>query len=164
MSERLQERERIGSGETVRLFAEAFGYLRPFRARMAVKVALTLLSLLPGLLLPFPIKILIDHVVLEQPPATEVAAAARTPHLILISARSETALRQATANLIAHLRETVGELERGNLSLEASLKIRRRGSIRDSPQLPFQPSVFHGSPPVGPARVAGNRGRGSTST
>ena len=67
MSGRLQERERIGAGETVRLFAEALGYLGPFRGRMTVKVALTLLSLLPGLLLPFPIKILIDHVVLEQP-------------------------------------------------------------------------------------------------
>ena len=97
MSERLQERERIGSGETVRLFAEALGYLRPFRGRMGVKVGLTLLSLLPGLLLPFPIKILIDHVVLEQPIAVASYPFFVRPLVAALAGASLTGIAMATA-------------------------------------------------------------------
>ena len=63
MTNRLQESEQISTAETLRLFRNALHYVRPFRARFGAKVLLTLGSLLPVLLLPWPIKILIDHVI-----------------------------------------------------------------------------------------------------
>ncbi len=53
--------------ETLFLFRQALRYVAPFKFRFAVKVLLTILSLLPFLLLPWPVKILIDHVVEEVP-------------------------------------------------------------------------------------------------
>ncbi|HET8841163.1 MAG TPA: type I polyketide synthase, partial [Ktedonobacteraceae bacterium] len=44
------------------------------------------------------------HVVLEEAPSREHAASARPWHLLLLSARSETALQSMTANLASHLR------------------------------------------------------------
>ena len=49
--------------EAVRLVARAFGYLRPERRRIAIKIVFTIVSLLPIVFLPWPIKILIDHVI-----------------------------------------------------------------------------------------------------
>ncbi|MDQ6675547.1 MAG: SDR family oxidoreductase, partial [Chloroflexota bacterium] len=43
------------------------------------------------------------HVVLEEPPELVSSAASRTHHLLVLSARSEAALEQATDNLIDHL-------------------------------------------------------------
>jgi ABC-type multidrug transport system fused ATPase/permease subunit len=67
MRERLQEPTEISGRETLRLFAQALRWVRPVRSRMAVKVVLLLVGLLPWLFLPFPVKILIDHVVLGLP-------------------------------------------------------------------------------------------------
>jgi len=53
--------------ETLRLFARALRYVAPFRARFAGKLGLTLLSLAPRLLLPWPVKLIIDHVIEEHP-------------------------------------------------------------------------------------------------
>src|SRR4029078_4889207 len=44
------------------------------------------------------------HVVIEQAPARKSSPSERSDHLIVLSARSETALDQATANLVAHLK------------------------------------------------------------
>lgn len=66
-SQTLQESSRITGGETIRLFREALSWVRPLRRRFAVKLVLLLFGLLPWLLLPFPIKILIDHVVIGIP-------------------------------------------------------------------------------------------------
>ncbi|NNL65728.1 MAG: ABC transporter ATP-binding protein [Myxococcales bacterium] len=69
MRERLQEATEISGRDTLRLFARALRWVRPVRGRMAVKVGLLLFGLLPWLFLPFPVKILIDHVVLGLPVA-----------------------------------------------------------------------------------------------
>ena len=63
MRQRLQESERLSTGETLRLFAQALHYVRPFRGRFGLKMLIMLGSLLPLLLIPWPIKIIIDHVI-----------------------------------------------------------------------------------------------------
>lgn len=62
-----EERERISGGESAALLRRALRYVRPFRGRFAVKLVLVILSLLPFLLLPWPVKIVIDHVVEANP-------------------------------------------------------------------------------------------------
>ena len=65
---------RITNSETVLLFRRALRYIAPFKFRFAVKVGLTLLSLLPLLILPWPVKILIDHVIQQIPISEKVAS------------------------------------------------------------------------------------------
>ena len=62
-----QEDENLGSGETLRVLGRALRFIGPFRGRFAVKVGLLLLSLLPMLLLPWPVKIIIDNVIEGHP-------------------------------------------------------------------------------------------------
>jgi ABC-type multidrug transport system fused ATPase/permease subunit len=50
-------------GETLHVFGRALRYVAPFRWRFGWKAVLTLLSVLPSVLLPWPVKIVIDHVV-----------------------------------------------------------------------------------------------------
>jgi ABC-type multidrug transport system fused ATPase/permease subunit len=69
-----QTETRITSGETVLLFRRALRYIAPFKFRFAVKVGLMILSLLPLLILPWPIKILIDHVIEQIPIGEKVAS------------------------------------------------------------------------------------------
>ncbi len=61
------EAERFSSAEAVRLFARAFHYVRPFFGRFAIKAVLTSASLLVAIFLAWPVKIIVDHVVLEVP-------------------------------------------------------------------------------------------------
>jgi ABC-type multidrug transport system fused ATPase/permease subunit len=61
------ESERIGTRETLVVLGRALRYVAPFKARFAGKVVLTLLSLAPFLILPWPAKILIDHVIEGNP-------------------------------------------------------------------------------------------------
>ncbi len=61
------ESEGLGERETLRLFARALRYVAPFRWRFAGKLGLTLLSLAPRLLLPWPVKLIIDHVIDQTP-------------------------------------------------------------------------------------------------
>jgi ABC-type multidrug transport system fused ATPase/permease subunit len=70
---RLEESDRFTARQTLRLFGRALRYAAPLRGRLAVKVGLTLLSLAPLLVLPWPGKILIDHVIEQKPlaPALE---------------------------------------------------------------------------------------------
>ncbi len=49
------------------LFRRAIRYVAPFRFRFGVKFLLSVMSLLPALLLPWPVKIIIDHVILGIP-------------------------------------------------------------------------------------------------
>ena len=60
---RLEEDERISARQALRLYGRALRYVGPFRLRFAGKLAITLASLLPPLLLPWPVKIVIDHVI-----------------------------------------------------------------------------------------------------
>ncbi|HTO08059.1 MAG TPA: ABC transporter ATP-binding protein [Myxococcota bacterium] len=52
--------------------ARALRYVRPLRARFAAKVAMSLLSITPLLVLPVPIKLLIDHVIGNLPLAERI--------------------------------------------------------------------------------------------
>ncbi len=52
---------------TVLVFGRALRYVAPVWRRFAVKALLTFVSLLPLLLFPWPLKILIDHVILGRP-------------------------------------------------------------------------------------------------
>ncbi|MYD96344.1 MAG: ABC transporter ATP-binding protein [Gammaproteobacteria bacterium] len=54
---------RITSAETLALLGRSLRFVWPFRRQIAVKLALTLVGLSIVLFLPWPIKILIDHVV-----------------------------------------------------------------------------------------------------
>jgi ABC-type multidrug transport system fused ATPase/permease subunit len=65
--QRLEERGELGHLETFRVLARASRYLGPFRLRFVGKLGLLLLSLLPLLVLPWPVKIIVDHVVLGVP-------------------------------------------------------------------------------------------------
>jgi ABC-type multidrug transport system fused ATPase/permease subunit len=59
----MEESEILSTRETFRAVARAIRYMAPFRGRFAVKLGLVGLSLIPMLLLPWPVKIIIDHVV-----------------------------------------------------------------------------------------------------
>jgi ABC-type multidrug transport system fused ATPase/permease subunit len=65
---------RVTNRETLRLFYRALRYVSPFKFRFMVKVLLTIFSLLPLLLLPWPVKILIDHVIEQLPISERVAS------------------------------------------------------------------------------------------
>lgn len=58
----------------LRYFARVLGYLRPHRRMAGASIALTVIGALAGLLAPWPLKILIDHV-LEQHPLPPALAA-----------------------------------------------------------------------------------------
>ncbi len=64
----------IGSFETLRLLGRALRYLQPYAARVLLKLLFGVISLAPLLLLPWPVKILVDQVV-EGIPIAE----SRTP-------------------------------------------------------------------------------------
>ncbi len=63
----LDHTDRVSLRETFSVFGRALRYVAPFRGRMAIKVLLTVLSLAPMALLGFPVKIILDHVVLGVP-------------------------------------------------------------------------------------------------
>jgi ABC-type multidrug transport system fused ATPase/permease subunit len=60
-------REELSSGGAARVLARALRYAAPFRFQFAVKLLLTLLTLLSGVLLPWPAKIVLDHVIGTAP-------------------------------------------------------------------------------------------------
>ena len=64
----LEERGELGHGaRRCAMLVRASRYLGPVQARFAMKLGLLVLSLLPILLLPWPIKIIVDHVILGMP-------------------------------------------------------------------------------------------------
>ncbi len=63
----MEESEDLSHGETLRVLGRALRFVGPFRGRFAVKVGLMLLSLLPMLMLPWPVKIIIDNVIEGRP-------------------------------------------------------------------------------------------------
>ncbi|MCH7708975.1 MAG: hypothetical protein IH884_10835, partial [Myxococcales bacterium] len=66
MSPRFQE-STPSSWQTMKLLLRAFRYLAPFKQRVAVKLGLGFVSLLPMLLLPWPVKIMLDQVIESIP-------------------------------------------------------------------------------------------------
>ena len=71
----------ISTRETLRSFTRAMRYVAPFWPRFGVKGLLTLGSLLPLILFPWPLKILIDHVVLARP----IGEAGATPYPFFVA-------------------------------------------------------------------------------
>ena len=59
--------ERVSTAETFRLLGRSLRYVWPHRRQIGVKLALTLIGLSIVLFLPWPLKILIDHVVMGLP-------------------------------------------------------------------------------------------------
>jgi ABC-type multidrug transport system fused ATPase/permease subunit len=57
----------LSAPNAMRVLARTLRYMAPFRAQFAVKLALTLLTLLSGILLPWPAKIVLDHVIGTAP-------------------------------------------------------------------------------------------------
>ena len=63
--------------KVVRLFLRAFGYLRPYSRLAVASVSLMLLTVAVDLLLPWPIKFIVDNVLHGEPMPPRVAAADR---------------------------------------------------------------------------------------
>ncbi|MCZ6782178.1 MAG: ABC transporter ATP-binding protein [Proteobacteria bacterium] len=63
----IEESEELSHRETLQVVLRAIRYVGPFKRQFAVKAGLLMISLLPMLILPWPIKILIDHVIEEIP-------------------------------------------------------------------------------------------------
>jgi ABC-type multidrug transport system fused ATPase/permease subunit len=63
----LEPSDGVSMRETLRVFGRALRYVGPRRGRFAVKAVLTVLSLAPMAVLGFPVKIILDHVVLGIP-------------------------------------------------------------------------------------------------
>ncbi len=57
----------IGERETFSLVGRAMGYVWPYRRQVLVKLALGLIAATVVLILPWPIKIMIDHVIMNMP-------------------------------------------------------------------------------------------------
>lgn len=61
------EPDAVGTREALRVLGRAFRYARPFAGRLLAKQALLLASLIPLLVLPWPVKIIVDHALLGVP-------------------------------------------------------------------------------------------------
>ncbi len=73
MSEaRFEESEEISHFQSFSIVGRALRYVGPFKARFAVKLLLVAISIVPFLFLPFPIKVVIDHVIGGVPIGQEV--------------------------------------------------------------------------------------------
>ncbi len=59
----MQPGQNLSVTEVMRVFARALRYVAPFRGQFIVKLLLTLVTLLCGVLLPWPAKIVLDHVI-----------------------------------------------------------------------------------------------------
>ncbi len=57
----------IGLRETLRILGRGVSYMRYFWGRFILKLSLNLLALVPPLVLPFVLKLIIDHVILGDP-------------------------------------------------------------------------------------------------
>ncbi|MEE9254589.1 MAG: ABC transporter ATP-binding protein, partial [Pseudomonadales bacterium] len=58
---------RIGTRETLRLIRRAMVFVWPVRYQLGVKLALGLIAITALLILPWPLKVLIDHVIMGMP-------------------------------------------------------------------------------------------------
>ncbi len=72
MRERLQESAHLSEREAVRVIGRALRYVVPFRRQFAFKTFLLVLSIAPLLLTPWPIRIILDHVIQGIPLGEQV--------------------------------------------------------------------------------------------
>ncbi len=63
MRERLEEADKITSREVFGILVRALRYVAPFKFQMSVKLGLLVLGFLAAVLMPWPARILIDHVI-----------------------------------------------------------------------------------------------------
>ncbi len=62
----------VGFREALRVALRAMGYARYFKGRIAAKLSLNMLAyLLPLMLMPWPMKVMVDHVILGEPVPTD---------------------------------------------------------------------------------------------
>jgi len=57
----------IGLRETLRILGRGISYLKFFWGRFAAKLSLNLLALVPPMVMPFILKLIIDHVIIGDP-------------------------------------------------------------------------------------------------
>ena len=67
MSQIPDKSDQITAGVAIGLFARALQYVRPFRSAFGVKWLLVLVSFVPLLILPWPARILVDHIIQGVP-------------------------------------------------------------------------------------------------
>jgi ABC-type multidrug transport system fused ATPase/permease subunit len=61
--ESFDETTEISSADTIRFLRRALRYIEPFRARFAIKFGYGVVCLIPMLLLPWPVKVLVDNAI-----------------------------------------------------------------------------------------------------
>ena len=67
MSQIPDKSDQFTAGVAIGLFARALQYVRPFRSEFGVKWLLVLVSFVPLLILPWPARILVDHIIQGVP-------------------------------------------------------------------------------------------------
>ena len=67
MRQRIEESDQLSSAGALAVILRSIRYVGPFKKEFGVKILLMVLSLLPLLVLPWPLKILIDHVIGDTP-------------------------------------------------------------------------------------------------
>jgi ABC-type multidrug transport system fused ATPase/permease subunit len=67
VSRALEEKSDIGADTAITVIRRSLRFIWPFRWQFGVKFGLLIFGILPGLLLPWPIKILIDNVIDARP-------------------------------------------------------------------------------------------------
>jgi ABC-type multidrug transport system fused ATPase/permease subunit len=85
-----QESEVLSTRETLRVVGRALRYVWPLRWQFAVKTVLLMLSFVPLLIVPWPLKILIDHVIETIPVADGRYPAFVAPFVSLLEGMSTT--------------------------------------------------------------------------
>jgi ABC-type multidrug transport system fused ATPase/permease subunit len=105
----LVERGALSAGHALRVLGLALRYVRPFAMRVVVKAGLALASIGVLLILPIPAKILIDHVVLARPVATDRNPLAREP-LLWLGLTEPKPIFWATAGVLVALLLLVGAI------------------------------------------------------
>jgi ABC-type multidrug transport system fused ATPase/permease subunit len=113
----LAESATMSAGRTLHVLALALRFARPFASRFVLKAALLLLSIAVLLVIPLPAKILIDHVVLAQPVASDRNPLVREP-LLWLGLTDPYAIFWATAALLGALLLLAGAIGSGGSEKE----------------------------------------------
>jgi ABC-type multidrug transport system fused ATPase/permease subunit len=113
----LAESTTMSTRRTLHVLGLALRYARPFAARFAVKAGLLLLSIAILLVIPLPAKILIDHVVLARPVASDHNPLVREP-LLWLGLTDPSAIFWATAALLGVLLLLAGAIGSGGTERE----------------------------------------------
>jgi ABC-type multidrug transport system fused ATPase/permease subunit len=128
--ETFEAREELSNRETLRIFRRAIHYVSPFKGRFAVKAGLAIVSLFPPLLLPWPIKMQIDHVIQGLPIVPADYPAFIRPFAQALAGSSTTEILIGTLLLQLALVITVGML--GSTGTERDQADARLSSGRDT--------------------------------